>query len=107
MIKNLNQLKRKMQKGTRFRVLDHCRPECVGEEREVTYANTQGFYSIVPGKPLCRTSLANNGRGSTLWWSKAPYWDFQDGSCSLYMDSKSRERKYHIITFQVEEQEAA
>lgn len=94
MILNLNQLKRKMQKGTHFRILDHCRPEYVGEEREVTYANA-------------RASLANNGRGSTLWWSKAPYWDFTDGKCSLYLDDKSREEKYHVITLQVMEKEAA
>ena len=64
MVNNLSQLKRTLQTGAQFRVIDHGRPECVGEEREVTYANTQGFYSIVPNNPNCRTSLANNGRGS-------------------------------------------
>ena len=37
MVKNLSQLKRTLQTGAQFRVIDHGRPECVGEEREVTY----------------------------------------------------------------------
>ncbi len=107
MIQNLNQLRKTLQKGSRFRILGHCRPEYVGEEREVTYANTQCCYSIVPGNPNARASLANNGRGSTLWWSKARNWDFKEGKCSLYLDDKHREKKYHVITLQVIEQEAA
>ena len=35
MVKNLSQLKRTLQTGAQFRVIDHGRPECVGEEREV------------------------------------------------------------------------
>ena len=107
MVKNLSQLKRTLQTGARFRVIDHGRPECVGEEREVTYANTQGFYSIVPNNPNCRTSRANNGRGSVLWWSKAPFWEFEDGVCSLYASDTKREDKYLIMSLQVTEQEAA
>ncbi len=107
MITNLSQLKKKMQKGTRFQILEHGRPECVGEEREVTYANTQCFYSIVPGQPNNRASLANNGRGSTLWWSKAPFWSFQDGKCSLYSSDQKRDDKHLIISFKVDEKEAA
>lgn len=84
MIRNLSQLKRHLHKGTRFRVLAHCRPECVGEQREVTYVNSQGFYSIVPGNPKCRTSLANECRGSHLWWSKAPFWEFDNVVCTIY-----------------------
>lgn len=49
MVKNLSQLKRTLRKGAQFRIVVHGRPECVGEQREVTYANSQGFYSIVPG----------------------------------------------------------
>ncbi len=107
MISNLSQLKRAMTKGTRFRIIDHCRPECVGEEREVTYANTQCFYSVVPGQPDNRASLANNGRGSTLWWRKAPFWEFRDGKCSLYASDVRRDEKYRIITFTVDERSAA
>lgn len=107
MIKNLSQLKKTLKSGSQFRVIDHGRPECVGEEREVTYANTQGFYSIVPGNPNCRTSLANNGRGSYMWWSKAPFWEFKDGACSLYASDTRRTKDYLIISLEVLEREAA
>lgn len=101
MIKNLSQLKKSLQKGTQFRVLAHGRPECVGEQREVTYANSQGFYSVVPGNPDCRTSLANNGRGSHLWWSKAPFWEFTEGVCTLYSSDQKRSPEYVIMSMEV------
>lgn len=107
MVKNLSQLKKKLHTGAQFRVVDHCREECVGQERKVTYANTQGFYSIVPSDPNCRTSLANNGRGSVLWWSRAPFWEFQNGVCSLYASDTKRDDKYLIMSLEVMEQEAA
>ena len=107
MVKNLSQLKRTLQTGAQFRVIDHGRPEYVGEEREVTYANTQGFYSIVPSNPNCRTSLANNGRGSVLWWSKAPFWEFKDGVCTLYLSDTKRTKEHMVMSLEVIEKEAA
>ena len=107
MVKNLSQLKRTLQTGAQFRVIDHGRPECVGEEREVTYANTQGFYSIVPNDTNCRTSLANNGRGSHMWWSSAPYWEFKDGVCTQYLSDTKRTKEHMVISLKVVEKEAA
>lgn len=107
MVKNLSQLKKKLTSGSQFRVIDHGRTECIGEEREVTYANTQGFYSIVPGNPNCRTSLANNGRGSHMYWSKAPFWEFKDGVCSLYASDTRRTKECLIMSLEVMEKEAA
>ena len=43
MIKNLNQLKRRLRPGTRLEVTGHCRPGCIGQLREVTWVNTQGI----------------------------------------------------------------
>ena len=106
MIKNLSQLKRSLHKGARFKVIDHGRPECIGEQREVTYANSQGFYSIVPGDPDCRTSMANNGRGSHLWWSKAPFWEFDNGVCSLYASDTKRSSEYLIVSMEVTKEAA-
>ena len=83
MVKNLSLLMKTLRAGSQFSVVNHARQECIGEQREVTYANTQGLYSIVPSDPICRTSLANNGSGSVLWWSKAPFWESKDGVCSL------------------------
>lgn len=48
MIKNLNQLRRTLREGTQLEILDHCRPECIGQIRNITLVNTQGFYSTVP-----------------------------------------------------------
>ena len=106
MVKNLSQLKKSLHTGAQFKVINHARPECIGEQREVTYANTQGFYSIVPSDPNCRTSLANNGRGSVLWWSKAPFWEFKDGVCSLYASDTKREENYLIMSLQVTKEAA-
>lgn len=107
MVKNLSQLKKTLHKGAQFWAIAHGRPECVGEQREVTYANSQGFYSIVPGNPTCKTSLANNGRGSHNYWSNAPFWDFQDGICSIYASDTKRDEKYLIMSIEVMEKEAA
>ena len=107
MAKNLSQLKKSLKTGAQFRVIKHPRPECVGEERKVTYANSQGFFSIVPSDPNCRTSLANNGRGSHNYWSKAPFWEFKDGVCSLYASDTRRKEECLIMSLEVLEQEAA
>ena len=58
MVKNLNQLKKTIKKGTCLEILVHCRPEFTGQKRRVTMANTQGFYSIVPDEPEHKVSLA-------------------------------------------------
>jgi len=47
-IKNLSQLKKSLVPGTMFRIVDHCRPEVIGQLRIITEANTTGFYSTVP-----------------------------------------------------------
>ena len=84
MIKNLNQLKKVMKGNPRFQIIAHCRKECVGEIRQVTQANTTGFYSAVAGDPEDWTRSANQGLGLILWWNRAPFWSFQDGVCSAY-----------------------
>ena len=83
MIKNLNQLKKAMKGNPRFQIIAHCRKECVGEIRQVTQANTTGFYSAVAGDPEDWTRTANQGLGLILWWNRAPFWSFQDGHLRL------------------------
>lgn len=102
MVKNLSQLKKILKEGARFEIVSHCRPEYVGQKREVTVSNTQGFYSIIPGEPDSRVSLANNGRGSVLWWSRVPFWEFQDGVCSIYNSDEKRTEDYLIMSFRIE-----
>lgn len=84
MIKNLNQLKKSLKGCPRLKIVGHCRPECVGQVRHVTLANTQGFYSVMDGQPEHRYSQVNGGRGSYLAWDKASSWTFANGICSIY-----------------------
>ncbi|MEG1894609.1 MAG: hypothetical protein RR162_00115 [Oscillospiraceae bacterium] len=104
MIKNLSQLKKHLTAGTEFEIINHCRPECVGEIRKVTIENTQGLYSIIPNEPQSKATLANDGRGSWLSWSKARFWDFsEDGICSLYNSDEKRTEDYLIISIKIKE----
>lgn len=100
MIQNLSQLKKGIVAGSEFEILNHCRQECIGQKRKVTIANTQGFYSVIPDEPQSKVSLANGGRGSVLWWSKAPFWRFEDGVCSLY-DNDRADPKGLIISLRI------
>lgn len=106
MIKNLNQLKKALKKGTCFEITKHCREEYIGQKRMVTLANTKGFYSIIPDEPESKVTLANDGKGSLLWWSKAPFWNFENGVCSQYSSTEHTDNCL-IIAFRVEEKEAA
>ena len=100
-IKNLSQLKKCLKAGSRLEVIGHCRPECIGEMRKVTLANTQGFYSIVDGEPPdSRLNQGNEGKGPVLHWSNAPFWAFQDGVCGLYSDKDHTEQNL-IMAFRV------
>lgn len=88
MIKNLAQLKRALDKGAEFEITNHWRTELVGEHRRVNYADTTGIYTIVPGEPENKATLANNGRGSYLEWGKAAFWKFNGDTCGLYDDKE-------------------
>lgn len=89
MIKNLNQLRRTLREGTQLEILDHCRPECIGQIRNITLVNTQGFYSTVANQPDASDNRGNGGRGPILWWGRAAHWQFTDGVCSVF-DSEQK-----------------
>ena len=102
MIQNLSQLKKQLMPGTEFEILEHVRPEYVGQVRRVTTANTQGVYSIIPSAPDSHVSLANGGKGSVLYWSKAPYWEFDTSkdTCAVFigrLEAKSLVMRFRII----------
>lgn len=103
MIKNLAQLKRTLVKGAEFTITWHCRPEVIGERRLVNVADTTGIYSIVPGEPENKATQANRGKGSFLGWSKAAFWKFEDGECTLYDSNTAFTPEHIIISFKVEE----
>lgn len=104
MVNNLSQLKKVLKAHPRLEIVGHCRKECVGEIRRVTLADTQGFYSVVDGQPNHKTSRANDGKGSVLWWSKAPFWNFENGVCALYDSNTDRTEGHLIMAFRILEQ---
>jgi hypothetical protein len=57
----MTELKRILTVGAEFEIIDHCRPETIGEVRRINYANTQGFYTTIPADPDGRISRANGG----------------------------------------------
>ena len=107
MVRNLNQLKKKLQSNPRFEIVGHCRKDCIGEIRQVTQINTTGFYSAVEGHPEHLASTANQGRGLILWWNRAPFWKFQDGVCSAYDSDTTHTEDHLIMAFRILEEEAA
>jgi len=76
MVKNLNQLKKALVPGVRYKVINHCRPECIGENRIVTGVNTAGFYSDTE----IRTEKAK-----WLAWGAAKHWRFENGICICFL----------------------
>ena len=106
MIKNLSQLKKVLKAGTKFIIVAHCREEYVGDTRKVTFANTQGFYSINT-EHVDKTTTANNGKGSVLWWSNASFWSFENGLCSVYTSNKQRDTEHLIMSFRILDEQAA
>lgn len=94
MIKNLNQLRRTLREGTQLEILDHCRPECIGQIRNITLVNTQGFYSTVANQP---DASAN----------RAARWQFADGVCSVFDSEQKHTEEELVMSFRVLEKEAA
>lgn len=106
MIQNLSQLKKKLKPGSRFEVVNHCRPECIGQIREITLANTAGFYSKDATNPENDLNRANGGKGNILWWEKATNWGFQDGLCSFYTSEEHTDMS-RVFSFKMLDEQAA
>ena len=89
MIKNLNQLKRRLRPGTRLEVTGHCRPGCIGQLREVTWVNTQGVYTKILNPPDPRINAANDRRGSIMRCGAASTRSIEYRLCSSYLDEEA------------------
>ena len=99
MIKNLNQLRRTLREGTQLEILDHCRPECIGQIRNI--------YSTVANQPDASDNRGNGGRGPILWWGRAAHWQFTDGVCSVFDSEQKHTEEELVMSFRVLEKEAA
>lgn len=93
--------------GTQLEILDHCRPECIGQIRNITLVNTQGFYSTVANQPDASANRGNGGRGPILWWGRAAHWQFADGVCSVFDSEQKHTEEELVMSFRVLEKEAA
>lgn len=85
MIKNLSQLKKAVNDGCKFKIIEHgIKPEYTGQIRKPNVIQTNGFYSIVDNEPNNPVTLANNGKGSWIEYGKASEWKFENGLCSMF-----------------------
>ena len=82
-IKNLAQLKRALKEGHHFKIIDHIRKECVGEERKPTKVQTNVFYSANVNASQEEIDKINGGLGAWLDFGKASDWKFENGLCTL------------------------
>ena len=94
MIKNLNQLKRALRPGMRLEVIGHCRPGCIGQLREVTWVNTQGFYTKNAQSARSEAQCGKRGaRRHPLVGSRPRTWEFEDGVCKSYTRTANIRRR--------------
>lgn len=90
-IKNLSQLKKALQKGRRFEVVEHyIKPDMTGI-REVSVVQTNGIYSKFSNKPSdAKENTCNGGKGYWLSYGKAKDWVFENGTCLLTSTYKDK-----------------
>lgn len=100
MINNLSQLKKAFNNKIKFEVVEHCRPECIGQIRQVNVTQSNGFYSIIPSEPNSKATQANGGKGSWLEYGKASFWRFKDGLCSVFINDNHKPENL-ILSFRI------
>lgn len=89
-IKNLTQLKKAISAGTCFIIQRHyLKPEYTGQIRKPNKIQTNGFYSVVLGKPEDEVSRANAEKGSWFGYGKAKDWAFEDGLCKYVKNDRA------------------
>ena len=101
-IANLSQLKKALAPGVEFEILLHNRPECVGQIRRVTKANTAGFYTTVPNAPNNQANAGNGGMGLYCEWGPARFWSFDaKGTCTRYTSKPGGQFSNIIMAFKI------
>ena len=84
-IKNLAQLKRGIQEKREFIIRAHRQEKFLGQKRIPNVLKSNGFYSVISGQPEHEVSRVNHGKGSWIDFGKAAQWEFQEGTCSMYL----------------------
>ncbi|WP_133051076.1 hypothetical protein [Ruminiclostridium hungatei] len=75
---SLSQLKKELQKGKRFIVLDHQKPDLIGTVREVSTVQGNAIYTKIADNPEHKHSICNGGRGLRMDYAKASCYEFGD-----------------------------
>ena len=84
-IKNLAQLKRVIQEKREFIIRAHRQEKFLGQKRIPNVVQSNGFYAVIPGQPENEVSCINHGKGSWIDFGEAAQWEFQEGTCSMYL----------------------
>jgi hypothetical protein len=100
-VKSLAELKRALQKGAKFKVIDHHKVELVGLIREVNIAKTACLYSKVFNDPTHEMSTCNGGKGSYMRFEKADHYEFQGDTVFWYEKPVGTEGNKLIMAFQL------
>lgn len=95
-IQSLAQFKKIIAQKRAFVILEHNKPEHIGEVRVPTVIQTNGFYSIEKDKPNSKVTLANNGKGYWLKYEKAACYRFMGDEVLVF---ESPELEKLIIKF--------
>ncbi len=83
-INNLEQMKKALRKGVTFKVIDHQKPQCVGQIREVTITKKVGVYTAIFEDKDNEFSKANGGKGNWLSFDRASHYIFDNNSIKWY-----------------------
>lgn len=99
MINNLSQLKKHIENGGTYEILEHnVFPNSVGEIRQASTTQTNGFYVKAINKDNeCRTNQGNNGRGLFVLYGKASEYVFEKDTITRLFKDKSFWYKFRIL----------
>lgn len=95
-------VKRNIAAKKKFAVVDHIRPENIGQIRIPSKAQTNGFYSrIIDPKPNeLRINSSNHNLGTWLEYDHASDWEISlDGLFTKYFRDQEHTPKNIIISF--------
>ena len=88
-IKNLSQLKKNLQEGMEFEIVDHVRKECIGQHRRINGKNTVDITSEI----LDETGKGN-GQDIHLDFGKAMSWRFENGIITKQQSLSNKDKKW-------------
>lgn len=94
-VKNLSSLKRLLQVGTLFEILDHQKEAHRGEIWEVVSVQNNCIWSVIHGDPDHEVSKANNGKGYRMDYGKAT--DYEFGETIKWFKGNASIKNSHLI----------